>query len=139
MDKFKDVKIGDEIFVIESVSTGWRSSERFFISKKVTKITKTQFTICDGSRFQKSGRKIGGDYFEGAYLGGENQRQREVKDESIEMQEFKEKMRGRNQLIKLKDLLNFNHSYKLKIGEIAFIKNSMDKIIEVLDSVNHDK
>ena len=58
MDRYGDVKVGDEFFYVEHVGVNkWREvrfSKKFFISCLVIKVTRTQF-VTDKGRYRKGG------------------------------------------------------------------------------------
>lgn len=78
---FEDVKIGDIVFYSREVGY-WSNRKWFSIPTKVTKVTKTQFTCENGSRyFKQGGSQVGGSsYMDKAFKEGE--------DETQKMQEF---------------------------------------------------
>ena len=90
MSDFKDIQVGDKVFVLKKIGVDFGQSKSFCIPAIITKITKTQFTA-GGRNFQKDGGKqIGGEYGEEAYRDGSVfYGSRIAKDESKELENFK--------------------------------------------------
>lgn len=126
--KFKDIKVGDTVYVHSEVRVGFNSYEYFLVTVKVVKVTNTQFTCDNNERYGKErGNRIGGGYGDYAYMLGEKigYNKKEVKDQTKEYEDF---------LIKLKLISNvvsiakgLDHNTKLGIDEL---KN----IIQILNS-----
>lgn len=87
-----EIKVGDIVYVKETVIYGWNKGRSFFVPKKVERLTKTLFVVEGGRKFNKKDLREYGErqsraYFEGhklSYTGGEV-----VKDQTEEMQDFK--------------------------------------------------
>ena len=79
---FRDIKVGDTVYIKSTVRVGWHVEKAFTVPRKVTKITATQFAIETGERYMKgTGFRIGGEYLERCFLDGE--------DQTAQMQQFK--------------------------------------------------
>lgn len=61
---FDDIKEGDTVLVEteSSISSCFSTymCKLFFLRKTVTKVTKTQFTLDDGTKYNKKGKRLGG-------------------------------------------------------------------------------
>ncbi len=57
--KFENIKVGDTVMIEDSVTYGWYKSKRFWIPKKVIRVSKAQFVIEGGKRFKKNGKQVG--------------------------------------------------------------------------------
>lgn len=61
--KFKDVKVDDTVYITKEVKYTMLRKKYFKVGLKVTNVTKTQFTLEDGTRANKKyGTIIGGGY-----------------------------------------------------------------------------
>ena len=63
--KFKDIKVGDVVYIQAGVRTGFAYREQmFWVPRKVHRLTPTQFILEGDRRYKKdSGKLVGGDYF----------------------------------------------------------------------------
>ena len=90
MPNFDNIQPGDNVFLLRRVRINRNSNKFFLVPNPVTKTTKTQFTIENGSRFKKSdGSQIGGNntaWNEGDNLWGCSGRP--VEDETEKMKAF---------------------------------------------------
>jgi len=77
--KFKDIQVGDTVYMRKSVSYGWGQGRGFTIPVKVIRVTKTQFVVEGGNRYQKEWGTSIGDY---------GSAKKEGEDQSKEMKEF---------------------------------------------------
>lgn len=95
--KFKDIKVGDEVYDIINISMGaWSNSYKsFFVKRQVTKVTPKQFEVKGmHCKFRKEdGTAVGGKgelYLEGeTYTGWENNLKGEVQDQTEDAIRFK--------------------------------------------------
>jgi len=90
--KFKGVKKGDKVFLIEATSAGW-GSEVFFIPKEVTHVTPKRFHVGPVTYKRDNGRQLG-DYWNRALLEGEDYHGNVVRDQTKERDELKKKLEG---------------------------------------------
>lgn len=56
--KFKDIKIGDIVFIEEKVKNNIGISKHFFIPKKVIEVTPENFITSNGLGYKKEGYRI---------------------------------------------------------------------------------
>lgn len=82
--KFKDIKVGDTVYIKKEVSFGWNSNRDFEIPVKVERVTPTTF-LADGRKFKKDNGLEFGKYASFAKLEGI--------DETSKMVAFEEKMK----------------------------------------------
>lgn len=132
---FEDIKVNDIVYTQDAVYPGNRETHKFWTPKKVTKVTKTQFTLDDGTQFKKGdGVEIGTPFYKrearklGDYYG-----RKMVKDQSEEKEEFVKKVhafrQARESLKKI--YVDINHENFDEI--VATIKK-----LEELTGVNND-
>ncbi len=130
--KNENLKVGDTVFLMESISVGWSSQKSFYIPVTIDRVTKTQ-VIIKNKKFNKvNQREVGGGYRRCRFfLLGEKYGQSIVKDETNEMNEFKSKKRLLNKLNNLIDEIPKPHIgddiNKLKKAEIK-----TNELIEIL-------
>lgn len=97
--KFKDIQVGDIVYIREEVTYGWGERRLFFCPKKVERVTAKQFTV-GGYRYRKeNGKMIGGYSY--AYYSGDSLSSisgDKVVDQSKEMQAFKHRLQIRYQV-----------------------------------------
>jgi len=124
--RFEDIKTGETVFLLTSVNLGYGLRKKvFFIPKKVTKTTKTQFTLEDGKRYKKStGREIGGNG--GCYPIGSSYFNRPIKDDSAELLLF---IKKKNAIVNLNALLSV---VRLPISD-GFSMQDLSKLTEDLE------
>lgn len=138
--KFENIKVGDTVFIPEHVRVDWRNYETFYLAKKVIKVTKTQFTIEGGQRYGKMhGAPIGegsgeammqGDKVFGKTFGGE------VKDQTKELKEFKQKIDIEQEIKKeLESLKNSIYSNcPIPLSELQEIYKKINEIRATVNS-----
>ncbi len=90
--KFKDIKVGDTDYYLDSVRTGFHQSRGFWMPKEVVKVTKTQITLSNGKRADMREGRIIGDRYKYAKSLGDSHYGRTVVDETEDMQRFKDKL-----------------------------------------------
>jgi ribosomal protein S24E len=131
--KFQDIKVGDEVFVGNSIRYGWNLGEEFFIPEKVVRVTKTQFSTVSGRRFKKEyGQQIGsGTYGANAYMEGDKKSHWSddvIYDQTKEMEEFKKKISLERDVIQTLADINPSLNSGLSLKELAEIKKSLLEI-----------
>ena len=125
--KFKDIKVGDTVFVQQNVYYGIQNVKSFFVPKKVTKVTTTQFEIETGEKFRKKDGKKIGDY-RYSYKEGDKYWDEYVKDESKELLLFKEKVKIARMCNKLLSSMKVVEDSKLTKDDLSEIH---DDLLEV--------
>ena len=128
--KFENIKVGDTVFTQKKVSYGWNLAEFFYISEKVTKVTKTQFTVESGDRYKKDGVKIG-DIFYNAYYEGDEMGWNDktiVCDETEKMKDFKLKLVLEGKLNRMAEKIKILQNSNLSTDEL---KQIIGKLTEV--------
>ena len=134
--KFENIKIGDTVFIQETVSCGWRDGQSFYLPKKVMKVTSTQFTIEDGGRYKKvNGLKIGGAYCECAKLDGEKKEYSSnilVSDETAQMNLFIRKINKERAASKQIEAMSIKLNSKLTIEELDLVLLKIKEINAIL-------
>jgi hypothetical protein len=86
------VQAGDKVFEAVEIRQGFGAPSRFFLPRKVAKVTKTQLTLEDGRRFtKKTGASIGKDSV--VYAEGESYWGYLIRDQTKEFEEAKAKIR----------------------------------------------
>jgi hypothetical protein len=136
MEKFHDVKVGDTVFVPQTVSYDWNKAKSFFIPKKVIKTTKTQFTVEPDIRFKNDGKMIGGGYGEFAYKEGDKYGYRlneVVKDERNEMRLFREKLNLETEIRNIISSIKLVSDSDLTNGELLSIKTNLESIKKMIE------
>jgi len=132
--KFENIKVGDEIFIVESVRYGWNSSESFFIPKEVVKVTKTQFVIDGNLRFNKKNGWGHGNN-NAAHLKDDKDRYTSniVCDESEKLLNFKRKLNLESVIQDRISKLKLSYNSKLNIDELSNLKTKIIEISEILN------
>lgn len=132
--KFENVKVGDTVFVRRSVSYGFKRSKSFFVPVKVERVTKKQFVLTNGNRYQKeNGRLIGYGYSyndNNAYLEGEvfGWNNGKVKDETKEMDEFINKLSTINNFNRLLETVKIHPETKMHSEEVVSLLKDLSNI-----------
>ena len=134
MEKFDDLKVGNTVMIEELVSYGWNTSESFFIPKKVTRVTNTQFVINGDRRFKKDGREIGYNKYSNAYFLGDKYgwRTELVKDQTEEKKSFAEKIKLEVKIRTDIESLKINLNSDLNYEELVDLRNNILNIKETL-------
>lgn len=132
--KFKDIKVGDTVYVKEMVVYGWNESESFWIPKKVERITKTQFLINGDRRFRKdNGNEVGSSYGSTAMLLGEELGWCGiVKDQSKELISFKKKISLVNHINEQAKSIKLGLNSKLSTERLQEINTLLSTAKELL-------
>lgn len=130
--KYKDIKVGDTVYVNMEIRYGFHISKIFYVPRKVIKITKTQFTVEKNRRFKKEdGREINSEkYCSYACKEGENFRGFIIKDETYEMKKFLYKIRLEQSIIQ-----HFS-DFKLKIDSSLSLKE-LEDIFSKIKQIKH--
>jgi len=137
MIKFENIKVGDTVYVEKDVSYGWHKAETFYLPKIVTKVTKTQLTVEGGRRFSKErGKEVGASFSYAKslgdkkyYAGGET-----VKDETNEMNIFKEKLKLEKSIREQIEGLNIEYNSGLKLDQLKSIERQLTVIKSTIES-----
>lgn len=88
-EKFKNIKVGETVFIREYIDWGWQGRKYFFIPYSVERETKSHF-VANKKRVRKDNGKIIGEYYNFAYYEGEEyDKNISVKDESESKDKFK--------------------------------------------------
>ena len=130
--KFKDIKVGDTVFIEETVKNGFSGGQSFYIPKSVTKVTPAQFFIGD-SRFTKKDGKRVGIYGEYAYLEGDRPigwRNESVTDQTAQMETFKQKIAVQMQLRRKFEGLKLDRNSGKSLDEL----NDILALVEQLET-----
>ena len=130
--KFKDIKVGDTVFVEETVKNGFSGGESFYIPKPVTKVTPAQFFIGDLRYFKKDGKQVG-NYGEYAYLEGDNPigwGNESVTDQTAKMETFKQKIAVQMQLRRKFEGLKLDRNSDKSLDEL----NEILALVEQLEN-----
>ena len=137
--KFENIKVGDTVFTPKYVRYGYNRRERFFIPQKVTKVTKTQFTVEDGDRFKKdSGIKIGGQFYTQATYEGEDVSQpfssekEVVTDQTEAMNAFKMKLKAEKKINEIAKNIRCELNSNLTLLETLELVGKLEKIADRL-------
>lgn len=131
--KFENIKVNDTVFVETTVTYGWNLLKCFFIPKKVERITKKQFIIKGDRKFRKDGREIGKSsnaYFINDNIIGFGRGL--IKDQTLEMINFKEKLNLEKNIIKSISELKLDINSELSIEELNNLKDKINVINNLL-------
>jgi len=128
--KFENIKVGDTVFIKESVRFDYMSSRCFFVPVKVKRVTTKQFVTDNDRIFKKTGNEIG-EVFSSAYeLGEKAFYDKKISDETEERDAFKAKIKLEKEIMdklcSIKIIKNSDHS-KEKLNEVSCL---IDKIID---------
>lgn len=127
--KFENVKVGDTVFIEESINYRIYRSKKFFIPKKVVRVTKTQFVLVNGDKYKKDGLNVGGKvraYHEGVNNNGYGtSRYFTVSDQTKEMQEFKLKLNLEHKISNLLSIMKIKQNSKFEISELEEILKTL--------------
>ena len=130
--KFKDIKVGDTVFVEETVKNGFSGGQSFYIPKSVTKVTPAQFFIGDLRFTKKDGKRIG-VYGEHAYLEGDQggwSYNNIVTDQTVQMETFKQKIAVQMQLRRKFEGLKLDRNSDKSLDEL----NDILALVEQLEN-----
>lgn len=130
--KFENVKVGDMVFVEETVKNGFHGGESFYIPRRVTKESPTQFWVGDYRYFKKDGKRIG-VYGEYAWQEGGNPigwRNETVTDQTAEMEAFKQKIAIQMQLRRKLEGLKLDRNSEKSLDEM----NEILALVEQLET-----
>jgi len=133
MEKFKNIKIGDTVYIEKTIRYSFNNSNSFFIPNKVVHVTATQFKTENGNRYKKDGRKIGESsqcYNLGDTCGWNNKKV--VCDQSNEMIEFVKIVR----MVESNDTrfrnLGGKRNFKMSLTDVLKISELIGKIEKLL-------
>lgn len=136
MEKFKDTKEGDVVFIGNDVSLGFHTCKTFYCPIKVIKTTATQLTIENGERYNRNGRKIGGNYGDHIYLLGEKIHfGGVVNDQTKEKQLFIKKINTEREIKNIIESIKFAYDSKLSAEQLEETKS---KLLEIKKLLNND-
>lgn len=132
--KFKDIKVGDTVYVEITVSYGWRSGKTFFVPKKVTKVTATQFVVESGHRFKKDRGSEIGEHRCYAYNLGDTPvyMSSPVSDQTSEMIAFKSKLSKERKIKSMFENLKMEPDSKFSVQELDSIISKVTEINQIL-------
>ena len=129
--KFENIKVGDTVFTEKCIRYGWQKAETFMIPEKVTKVTKTQFTVESGDRYQKKGYKIG-DTWARAYKEGDDRglygRKIPVCDETKQMEEFELKLKAEREFNLIAEKLKVDLNSNFNLDEIEGVLKKIEEV-----------
>lgn len=133
--KFENAQVGDIVYIARDVRYGWRGVETFYVTEKIIKTTKTQFTVESGVRYNKHGSVIG-DGYGSAYLLGDDRsyfgKPNLVRDQTEEMKEFKNKIYLEKQFNSLAGSIEIKLNSSFSIGEIKAMLSKLEIISKTL-------
>ena len=113
---------------------------RILIPEKVTRVTKTQFTVESGDRYKKDGRKIG-DSCTKAYKEGDDRgwygKKILVCNETKQMEDFKLKLKHEREVNNMISELKINLNSELSLPELKDIVDKLESIKKIIESKNN--
>ena len=134
-DKFKDIKTGDKVLVIDKVSTGWNTWESFYVPKEVGKVTPKQFYVGENRYKKDDGMKVGGGWDDKVYFKGD-----EIKGCGDKVTIVNNQLEERNDFVMRKNkiyiLTKSLEKIKLSIDtpNIVEIDKKINEIIELIEN-----
>ena len=137
-DKFKDIKAGDVVYIVESVRYRFSGVKRFYVPRIVERTTKTQLIVKGGNRYKKDhGRGIGGEHFECAYYLGDKISQ--YSDDVVTNQ-----LEERNDFVKKVNLVRLINSrikkIEVKIDDDIYDLKAINEYIDgICDLIKEEK
>ncbi len=129
--KFENIKVGDTVYIEKTIKYSWNRGETFFIPAKVKRITNTQFVTEGGERFKKDGRGIGGVKYRVAYNIGDSYgwgNKKTVKDQSVEMKLFEEKIRLERFLSQEIESIKVNINSDLTLADLKTVRKTVSRL-----------
>lgn len=134
MEKFKDVKVGDTVYLPEKVVYGFNKRKSFYLPVKVERVTKTQFAIEGGRMFSKdwgseigeslsSVKKLSDNYEFGTC---------KVKDQTEDYLKFKRKIQLETVIARTMAIFTLKHNSELEITELKELKKAVEKVEKIL-------
>lgn len=133
MSSFKEIKKDDIVLVPVKVSFRFYE-ETFFLEKKVTRVTKTQFVCGDIRASKKDGSIIGRNYEFIRAVGEVVYNGKVLSDESKELLIFKEKMRLAHNILNFEIKENGFKLIKLRLEQLS----ELYKLIKSIDKFCKD-
>ena len=135
--KFKDIKVGDEVLVSTYVKIGFNKKKRFFVTRKVERVTKTQFVV-GGGRYRKTGEGIGDKRYCSVSFHGDRINTFVYKkgialDQTEEMNAFVFKIKLERNLIERIERLSININSRFPKEELLDISHLLEQIELILN------
>ena len=134
--KFKDVKVGDMVYIEKEVIYGYGLSKTFCIKDEVVRVTKTQFTTKTNRRYKKNGSEVE-KFMSLAYKEGDVikrfSRGQIVTDQTQEIAAFIKKISLEKHINKAGENISIKLNSKLTVEELNIILDKIDEIQQLID------
>lgn len=136
-NEFENIQINDIVLTEKQVSFGWGDYKSFYISQKVIKVTKTQFVIESGDRYNKNGHICQSDSWKNAYKLNETYQKFGKTlirtDETKEMEVFIYKLKLESEIIAYLADLKITTNSLIPIAGLNAIKTKLTEINNVIN------
>ena len=130
--KFKDIKPGDFVLCPKVVIYGF-NKKSFYLKEEVVRVTKTQLITSNGYKFRKEDGKEIGRYCYYCCNNNDKLFGEEVKDETLEYEEFLKKLKiGRVLENAIHDLNRTSINYDIPIEELKDVYEKIKEVKKIL-------